>query len=200
MTKKGRIVSFSGIDGAGKSTQVKLFSQYLKSKKKNFIATEKMFTYFLLGPLVKILRKSTGSPSGGPVRRNKRILPKFWSILAFIDIWLGYIFDILPLLFKYDIVIADRFYVDIWANLLYYGYLPKWAFGLVKFLPRADSQFLFEVKPGTVRKREDDFPLKYYEEQSKIYKHLSKLGNFQVLDANMSPKKVSSEIIKRTDL
>lgn len=197
MIKKGKIISLSGIDGAGKSTQVKLLSQYLKKNKIKFIATERMFTYYLLKPVVKLLRKSTGSPSGGPVKRNKNILPKFWFILAFFDIWIGYIFDIIPLIYKYDVVVADRFYVDIWANLLYYGYLPKWGFGLVKFLPRADTQFLFEVRPGTVRKREDDFPLSYYEEQSKIYKELSGLANFYILDANSSPKKVSSDINKK---
>lgn len=192
---RGKIVSFSGIDGAGKSTQVKLLLEYLKGKGKKVHVTQGMFGYFLLKPLIRNLRAVTGSPAGGPVKRNKSVLPKLWFIPAFIDIWLGYIFKYRSLLAKYDFLIADRFYTDIWANLLYYGYLPDWAFKVfVKLLPKSSKAFLLSVNPKVVLQRESEFPPDYYRKQAKIYKHLKDYVDFYIIDANREPKTVFKEI------
>lgn len=197
MTKTGLLVSFSGIDGAGKSTQVKLLVEYLRDNGKKVQATEEMFSYFLLKPLVWILRGATGTRGQGPVKKNKSILPKFWFIPAFIDIWASYIFKIRPMLAKYDFVIADRFYTDVWANLLYYGYLPDWAFRVfVKLLPKADIAFMLQVNPKTVQKREREFPPDYYEEQAKIYKRLATRIDSCIINANQDSKTVFKKINK----
>jgi thymidylate kinase len=191
----GVLISLSGIDGAGKSTQVELLLKYFRSNSKKIIATEFMFGYFILNPLIRVLRSVTGSPSGGPVKRNSSNLAKLWFVPAFIDIWLGYFFRTRPLLSKYDFIIADRFYTDIWANLSYYGYQPSWAFELlIKLLPTPDIAFMLSVDPATVRKREDDFPDDYYKEQAKIYKHLAEKVNIHVVDANQDPKAVFNQI------
>lgn len=191
----GVLVSFSGIDGAGKSTQVRLISEFLKSKGYKVRTTEEMFGYFLLKPLIKVLRSATGSPSGGPVKRNSNTLAKLWFIPAYIDIWLSYIFRIRPMVSNFDYVIADRFYTDIWANLLYYGYLPQWGFNFfINLLPQPNKAFVFLVDPATVIKREKDFPVTYYQEQSQIYKILTKKVECFVIDANKPPVFVSASI------
>ena len=156
-----KIISFSGIDGAGKSTQVELLAKYLKSKHKKVIVTQELFGYFLLKPLIKLLRDATKSPSKGPVKKNKSGIIKVWFIFAFIDIWIGYIFRVKPMLEKYDFILADRSYVDIWANLLYYGYLPDFAFkNLIKLLPKTDTAFMLVISAEKAKQRSDDnFPL-----------------------------------------
>lgn len=197
LIKIGMLISISGFDGVGKTTQVKLLSQYLKNTGKTFHTTESMFGYFLLRPLIKVLRLATGSPSGGPVKRNKKILLKLWFIPAFIDIWLGYIFKIRPLLLKYDFIIADRFYTDIWANLLYYRYLPNWAFKVfVKLLPRSDIAIMLLANPKKVLGREKEFASAYYIEQAVVYEHLASQINFYIIDANKHPKSVLLKIKK----
>jgi len=194
------LISLTGFDGAGKTTQVRLLYKYLKEKKKKVYVTEKMFTYFLLKPLVKVLRKHTKSPVGGPVTENKKLIPKLWFILAFIDIWIGYLLKYRPMLQKFDYIIADRFYTDIWANLLYYGYLPQWAFGFfVKLLPKSDVAIMLSVKPETVLRREEDFPTDYYKKQAKIYKKLANKLTFEIINANRQPKNVFEDIRSRVD-
>lgn len=193
----GILISFSGIDGAGKSTQIKLISQYFKAKGRKVYVTEKMFGYFLFKPIIKTLRTATNSPPAGPVRRNQNLLLKFWFIPAFIDIWINHIVNIRPKLTSYDIVIADRFYVDIWANLLYYGYLPKWAFGsLLSLLPKANVPLMLSVKPKNVLSREKDFPPSYYREQADIYKKLASKLSYYIVDANRDKKAVFKQITK----
>lgn len=193
--KKGYLISFSGFDGVGKSTQINLLSKYLKSKGKKVYVTETMFGYFLLKPVIKILRPATGSLSLGPVKRNKNFLAKLWFIPAFIDIWISYIFKISPMLNKYDYVIADRFYTDIWANLLYYGYIPDSAFKVfIKLLPRPDIAIMLSVDPKLVLKRESEFPPAYYQEQAIIYQQLSHQINFYQVNAGQDPKIVFLKI------
>lgn len=193
--KRGILVSFSGFDGVGKSTQVKLLQQYLKTKNKKVIATERMFGYFLFKPFIGSLRTVTGSPSLGPVKRNANPVLKLWFIPAFIDIWFSYFFIIRPLLAKYEYVIADRFYTDMWANLLYYGYLPDWGFKLfVKLLPRPDKAFMLLADPRVILKREREFSPDYYKEQAKIYKQLAALVDVDIINANRKPEVVFEKI------
>ena len=191
----GKLISFSGIDGAGKSTQIKLLADYLRRKGFKVYVTESMFSYFLLKPIINILRRITHSPTAGPVRRNSHLLLKLWFIFAFIDIWASYWFKIANLLSNYDIVISDRFYTDLWANIFYYGYCPTWAFQMIiKLLPKADLAIFLSVDPKNVFKREMEFPNDYYYEQQKIYIRLSQLIEFKTIDANSKPETVFMNI------
>lgn len=193
--KKGQLISFSGFDGAGKSTQVKLLQDYLQRNGQRVFVTEAMFGYFALKPVISLLRAATSSPVLGPVTRNKNSLLKLWFIPAFIDVWLGYILKIRPMLSKYDFVIADRFYTDMWANLAYYGYLPQLALGIfLKFLPKPDRAFILSLDPKIVQQRESEFPPDYYADQAKIYNSLPKYVDFYIIDASQEQKKVFREI------
>lgn len=193
---KSKLISLSGIDGAGKSTQVTLLSEYLKKEGFKVHVTEEMFGYFLFKPIIKYLRSATGSPNGGPVKRNtSSSMAKLWFIPAFIDIWASYVFKIRPKMNNYDYIIADRFYTDIWANLIYYGYAPDWVFdSLINFLPKPTKAFVFSVEPDIVLKRETDFEPSYYKEQAKIYKKLEEKVSCYVINANGEPKEVFKQI------
>ena len=193
----GVLISFSGTDSAGKSTQARLLSDYLRKEGKKVLITEAMFGYFLLYPLVRVLRAATGIPSGGAVKRNKNILSKLWFIPAFIDIWIKHIFVIRPMLIKYDFVLADRYYTDIWVTLLYYGYLPEWAFELfVRLLPKPHLAFLLKASSDIVQEREKEFPVRYFQEQKLLYSLLLKIIKMTSINADPNAQKVLGQIKK----
>ena len=192
----GQLIAISGIDGVGKSTQIKLLTTALEKQGKTVHTGESMFTYHMFMPLVQLSRKATGLPQKSPVHINTKLLPKLWFILAFIDIWTSYLFIIKPLLNRFDIVIADRFYSDMWANMLYYGYLPVWAFGIVRLLPKADIALLLLADPKNILTREQEFPDQYYYDQYTIYTRLGKLLNLQLIDANPPPHQVHEHILR----
>ncbi len=191
---KNILISFSGVDGAGKTTQINLLSEHLKDKGHKVLVTERMFGYFFLKPIIKSLRSATKSPALGPVTRNRNPLLMLWFVPAFFDIWISYLINIKPMLNNYDYIIADRFYTDIWANLLYYGYLPEWAFGLIGLLPRADKSIILYADPKNILKREREFEPAYYFEQEKIYKRLPNYLNVCPINANDTPGKVAQTI------
>ena len=192
----GKLISLSGVDNSGKSTQSRLLLKYWKEKKKKVKATEFAFGYFLLKPFIGFLRKATDSPKTGPVKRNNNPLFKLWFIPAFFDIWIGYFLHLRKLKNKYDLVLCDRFYTDIWVNLLYYGYLPNWAFNtFVKLLPKADIALMLNATPETTLQREREFTETYYEDQIKIYQRLGKQINIYIVDANKSVTHTFKQII-----
>ncbi len=111
--KRGRFIVFEGIDGSGKTSQMKLFGKYLKSKKVRFIETYEPTE----GPIGKLIRKAL-----------KYQLKFSWDTLQ-----LMYSADradhleklILPSLKKGITVLADRYFFSTYA----YGELnldPKW--------------------------------------------------------------------------
>ncbi len=141
---KGKLVVFEGIDGAGSTTQLKLFGKYLKKKKIKFIET----------------CEPTGGPIGKLIRRALRHELKFsWDTLQ-----LMYSADradhlnklINPNLVTGINVISDRYFLSTFA----YGGINlegKWLRQLNANFQEADMTFLIDtpvdVALGRIQRR-----------------------------------------------
>jgi dTMP kinase len=121
---RGRLIAFSGIDGAGKSTQIDLLFRSLRERGKRpvYLWTRGGYT----GPfnaLKTLLRRIIGRklpPSGRNDKRDKAFKKKWvqnlWLILAMLDLMLVYGIYVRISRFFGRVVIADRYLWDTWID------------------------------------------------------------------------------------
>lgn len=178
---KGRLISFIGMDGAGKSTLTKLTKNTLE--KTGFRAS---LVYVGRGrnnvlPIQffgKIYRKTGGVESNIPTTRDKfekiSVIHTLAAPIFALDLLLRYFFIILPEQLKNDFVITDRYSTDI---LL----MNKVPMNLKKFLywffPKPNKTFYIYNNISVLHKRKPDHSIKDLERQEKLFAKIIKKTN-----------------------
>ena len=117
---KGRLIVFSGIDSAGKSTQIESLVASLRKQGRSpiYLWTRGGYTS-LFNSLKNLLRKFLGRHIPPPGRNEKRKqvmhskrVQKLWLIIALFDLLRVYTFQIRFWLWSGKIVICDRYLID----------------------------------------------------------------------------------------
>jgi dTMP kinase len=148
----GRLIAVEGIDGSGKSTQVKLLERWLRAR-----GYPVHFTEWNSSRLVR-----------NSMRRGKRrnlLTPSTFSLLHAVDFADRFIYQILPPLRAGMIVLADRYVYTAFARDVARGVHPDWVRGVYRFAPRPDLTFFFRVPIDMSLERllAGRAKLKYYE-------------------------------------
>lgn len=199
----GKLVIVEGIDGSGKSTQLSLLSQWLRSQGFGVV-----FSQWNSSPLVK---EST--------RRGKKkdlFTPTTFSLLHATDFADRMERQILPPLLAGSIVCADRYAFTAFARDTARGVSRRWVRNLYKFAVRPTLAFYFrvplDVALGRILGGRD--ALKYYEAgmdlhlsrdveesfrlfQGRIieeYEAMIDEFGFQVIDATLSIERQQTQI------
>jgi dTMP kinase len=200
---KGKLIIVEGIDGSGKSTQLSLLAQWLRSQ-----GLAVAFSEWNSSPLV---RQTT--------RRGKRkqmFTPTTFSLIHATDFADRQERYILPMLKAGAIVCADRFAYTAFARDVVRGVSQSWVRNLYKFAIQPNLAFYFrlplEVALGRILGGRDS--IKYYEAgmdlnlarrteesfrifQSRIldeYEAMAKEMNFQIIDATGSIEKQQAQM------
>jgi dTMP kinase len=133
---RGLLIAFEGPDGSGKTTQRKLFKQWLKSEGRDVVTT-KWNSSLLIKPLVKA-RKTARSLS-----------PEEFSLLHAADFRYRLETEILPALWRGQTVIADRYLFTALARDAARGLELDWLLNVYWPVFWPDMVFYFSVSPET---------------------------------------------------
>lgn len=217
MTEKNLLISFSGIDGSGKSTHIENLIEYLEDNGSNpvYLWTRGGYTP-LFNTLKKVLRKVSGKrivPESGHSKQRQQ----YFSRKGVRKLWLG--IALIDLIFVYGIairwwnllgrtVICDRY---IWDTLIDFRMnfpeervedWPLWRF-LYRVTPYPDIKFLLQVPlDESIRRtilKDEPFSDSAAVRAKRLedYEDVAKIKDIILIDGNCSIKKISKNIIHR---
>jgi dTMP kinase len=149
---EGKLVIVEGVDGSGKSTQIRLLEKWLK-----YAGVPVYFTEWNSSETVKEIT-SKGKKKG-------LLTPITFSLLHATDFADRYERHILPLLHAGYVVLADRYIYTAFARDVVRGCHPRWVRQMYDFAVKPDIAFYFRVPVDIAFDRivKNRPKLKYYE-------------------------------------
>jgi hypothetical protein len=194
LSNKPFLVSFSGIDGAGKTTQIQRLSSWL-----NEVGFRvRIVTFWEDVVLFRRLRESishllfrgdqgVGSPAAPVQRRDKNVHTWYTSApriaLCYLDLLaVAFFLAKTRRLNATDVVIFDRFLYDPIANLNLAGPFSRGALRpLLALMPRPDVACLLVADPASARVRKPEYPLEFLYANQASYLALSPIVGMTVI-------------------
>jgi thymidylate kinase len=182
-----RFVSFSGVDGAGKSTQIQFLTTSLKEaglRVRSIAFWDEVATLTRLrertGHSIFKGDKGVGTPEAPVERRDKNVRSRMMTMLRLCL----YLFDAIStrravrraLKSGADVVIFDRYIYDELANLtLSNGLVCAYIRMIMKVVPRPHVSYFLDADPPLARARKPEYPLEFIYLNRRSYLQLSSL-------------------------
>jgi thymidylate kinase len=190
------LISFSGMDGAGKSTQI----DHLKSVAEGHGFKVKVLTFwddvvvlsrYREGFVKKVFKSEAGigTPDKPVNRRDKNV--RGWHVNLFRHGLYGLDALHLPMVINRahregaDLIIMDRFIHDELANLPLHNPLTKtYIRAVTRYVPQPDIAFVLDADPEAARARKPEYPLDFLHQVRDAYLELANLlGTITVVPA-----------------
>jgi thymidylate kinase len=196
MNPRKKFVSFSGVDGAGKSTQILALRTWLEEqgvrvRTITFWDNIATLTSLRAGAGHKIFKgeKGVGSPDAPVNRRDKNV--QSWP-MSCVRLCL-YALDAIStranvrkaLASDADFIIFDRYIYDQFANLkLRNRFMRAYVKLLMKIVPRPDISYVLDADPRQARARKPEYPLDFIYINRRAYLELADMiGGITIIPA-----------------
>jgi thymidylate kinase len=202
------LVSFSGIDGAGKSTQIEHLRGVLTASRcpvtqLAFWDDVVVFSRFREGVTHKVFRseKGVGAPGKPVQRRDKNVRAWYLSLLRSTL----YLLDALHLRRVVAracrsgaaVIIFDRYLYDELANLPLQKRVARWFLHFASALaPRPDLSYVIDANPEEACARKPEYPLEFSRRCRQTYLELAKIVGMVVVPP-LPMEQAGEEILKR---
>jgi thymidylate kinase len=190
-----RVVSFSGIDGAGKTTQIEALCRFLNERGLRW----RLYTFWDDVAAFSRIRekcsfhlfkgdKGIGSPDRPIKRRDKNVTT--WPVVLFrLAIYVADAFSARRTFREAtsetaDVVIFDRYIYDEWANLPH----QSWAVStyirfLLHLVPKPDIAILLDADPMAAHCRKPEYPLEFVRKNREAYVSVARAVGMTVVPA-----------------
>lgn len=183
-----KIVTFSGIDGAGKSTQIARLEAYLGDEGLNTASLAFWDNVAVLSRFREFLSLRAfggdcgmGTPEKPIHRRDKDVVS--WPLtVARLVLYLADSLNLRRVVKRVagtgvDVVIFDRYIYDELANLPLDSWFTRvFARMVLSVTPRPDSAFLIDAEPEAARARKPEYPLEFLDRNRQSYLRLSRIA------------------------
>jgi len=200
------LISFSGIDGAGKSTQIDMLRNSLTEAG----LCSSILTFWDDVVMLSGFRefcshvafggdKGVGSPDKPINRRDKNV--GSWPVMLLRLFF--YLFDAAHLAFmaarakrtSADVIIFDRYIYDEFANLpLQQWFVRSYVRWMLKLVPRPEIAYLIDADPVLARQRKPEYPYEFLQRNRASYFELNKIDNVMTIIAPSSAVEMHGKI------
>lgn len=212
---KTPLIVLSGVDGAGKSTQIERLTTALRERGQSVETLWCRWDPLLVKPAVKLLgvlarrrrrsaSSSVNSATTEPAARrgirakvlDNRLMAAAWRALMVVDYGLRLAPKVRRARRRNDIVLLDRYWHDVMVDYSFGRHLREPPRALARLLPAPDGVVILDVDEDTALARKSDTPdREYLTERRRLYAELAARYDGRIVDAAREPDAVFADLL-----